>query len=99
MIVFSFLNALLEEIIFRGILLDALDSQIGLRWALLVQAVVFGTGHMLGGYPPGVVGAVLAAIYGLMLVMLRVHSRGLAAPYLAHVVADATIALMVLRPE
>jgi membrane protease YdiL (CAAX protease family) len=99
LITFSLVNALLEEIAFRGILLDALQSQIGLRWALLVLSIVFGTGHMLGGYPPGIVGAVLAAIYGLMLGLLRVYSGGLAAAYFAHIVADAVIVWMVFRPE
>jgi membrane protease YdiL (CAAX protease family) len=99
LIVFSFVNALLEELLFRGVILDALDSQIGLAWALLVQAAVFGYGHMLGGYPPTPLGAVLAGVYGVMLGLLKVYSRGLAAPFLAHIFADATIVLMVFRPE
>jgi membrane protease YdiL (CAAX protease family) len=99
LIVFSLVNALLEELIFRGAVLDALESQIGLAWALPVQAAVFGYGHMLGGYPPTPLGAVLAGVYGVMLGLLKVYSRGLAAPFLAHIFADATIVLMVFRPE
>src|SRR5262249_31202666 len=85
LIVFSAVNALMEELIFRGVLFDALESQFG-RWvALGVQAVVFGMGHTLGGYPPGVLGGVLATIYGLMQGGLRIYSRGLAASWAAHI--------------
>jgi membrane protease YdiL (CAAX protease family) len=97
-IVFAILNALMEEVIFRGILFDALDSQLGVVGALVIQAIIFGRVHMTGGYPPGDLGGVLAGVYGLMLGMLRVYSRGLAAGYLAHIVADAVIAVMVLLP-
>jgi uncharacterized protein len=87
---FSVVNALLEEVIFRGILLDALVPQVGATWAVIVQAVAFGVGHA-HGYPPGYVGMILAGVYGLMLGALRRSAGGLAAPWAAHVVADATI--------
>jgi membrane protease YdiL (CAAX protease family) len=87
---FSAFNALLEEVIFRGILLDALTAAIGASWAVVVQAVAFGVGHV-HGYPPGPLGIALAAMYGLMLGLLRQRSGGLAAPWVAHVFADATI--------
>jgi membrane protease YdiL (CAAX protease family) len=99
LIVFSIVNAVLEELVFRGVVYDSLESQLGITWALLVQAVVFGYGHMLGGYPPGILGAVLASIYGLMQGWLRIYSGGLIAPVLSHIFADATIALMIFRPE
>jgi membrane protease YdiL (CAAX protease family) len=87
---FSAFNALLEEVIFRGILLDALSASIGATWAVIVQAVAFGVGHA-HGYPPGPIGMALAAVYGVMLGWLRQRSGGLAAPWVAHFVADATI--------
>jgi membrane protease YdiL (CAAX protease family) len=87
---FALLNATLEELFFRGVLFDALDSQIGLTWALLVQAVAFGVGHV-NGYPPGPFGAVLAGIYGLLLGVLRWQARGIGLAIVAHIVADATI--------
>jgi uncharacterized protein len=89
-IVFAGVNALLEEALFRGILLDALESQIGIVAAVLAQAFVFGMLHRQG-YPPGLVGIVLATLFGLMLGWLRVKSRGLAAPLIVHIAADATI--------
>jgi len=87
---FVLLNAAMEEALFRGVLLDALESQLTPGAALLAQAVVFGLAHYQG-FPEGPVGVVLAAIYGLILGALRTWAGGLAAPYLAHVAADATI--------
>jgi membrane protease YdiL (CAAX protease family) len=89
-VLFSVFNALLEEMIFRGILLDALTAAIGASWAVVVQALAFGVGHA-HGYPPGPLGIALAAVYGLMLGLVRQVSGGLAAPWMAHVFADATI--------
>ena len=92
---FSLLNTLLEELVFRGVLQDALESQFRPVTALLLQAVIFGIAHYQG-YPMGALGVVLAAIYGLMLGWLRNWVGGLAAPVLVHVFADATIFAMVV---
>lgn len=89
-ILFAPVNALLEEVIFRGVLQDALAARVGMTWAAIVQAVAFGVGHARG-YPLGSVGMVLAAVYGVMLGALRHRAGGLLAPWLAHVCADATI--------
>ena len=91
---FSVLNAVMEEAVFRGVLLDALESQLGPGWAVLVQGVVFGVVHQ-NGYPPGPVGVFLAAVYGVLLGWLRLRSGGMAAPVAAHVCADATIFTLV----
>ncbi len=87
---FSVVNALLEETMFRGLLYDALESQWGWHAAIFGSAAIFGAGHVVG-YPQGLLGAVLAGIYGLMLGWLRHQTGGLAAPVVAHVSADATI--------
>jgi membrane protease YdiL (CAAX protease family) len=87
---FPLLNATLEELVFRGVLFDAVESEWGWPMAVGVTALLFGIGH-LGGYPPGPSGAVLAGIYGGVLGLLRVWVGGLALPVVAHVAADATI--------
>jgi len=87
---FSLLNPVLEEIIFRGVFYQAILAQWSWPVAVLGSAVLFGLGHM-DGYPPGVTGAVLAGIYGLALGTIRHYSKGLLLPVLAHVTADATI--------
>jgi membrane protease YdiL (CAAX protease family) len=88
--VFALVNALLEEMIFRGILLDALDSQIGIKGAIAAQALAFGLLHK-EGYPPGPMGICLATIYGVMLGWLRERSQGLLMPWATHIIADTII--------
>jgi uncharacterized protein len=61
----------------------------------VLQAGSFGLQHA-HGFPRGVIGVALAGSWAVMLGVLRHRSRGLFAPTLAHVVADATIAVLVL---
>jgi uncharacterized protein len=95
-VIFSIGNALLEEVIFRGVLFEAVESQFGVWGAVIGTAALFGYGHM-HGYPPGPMGAVLAGIFGLCLGWLRVFTGGLGLPVLAHIAADATIFTIVAR--
>jgi len=95
-IFFSVLNAVCEEVIFRGILFDALASLWGPRTAAFFTALLFGYGH-LQGYPPGPPGAVLAGLFGLALGGLRIVTSGLALPIFAHIAADATIITLLAR--
>jgi len=87
---FSFVNAALEEVLFRGVLYDALESQWGWQTAVIISSTFFGVLHT-AGYPPGSLGAVMAGIYGVLLGGLRRETGGLLWPIVAHVVADATI--------
>ena len=89
-VIFPLVNASLEELIFRGILFDAIRSDWGPQVAVGATALLFGYGH-LNGYPPGWTGACLAGIYAILLGWLRLSSGGLLLPILAHAVADATI--------
>jgi hypothetical protein len=95
-VLFSIFNAIFEEVVFRGILFDAFESQWGIWVAAVATALLFGYGHM-HGYPPGPLGAVLAGIYGLCLAWLRVFSGGIGLPIIAHVAADATIFIIFAR--
>jgi membrane protease YdiL (CAAX protease family) len=87
---FSVLNAVLEEIIFRGVLYEALVDGYGPLAAVCIQAIAFGVVHA-HGFPRGVIGVAMATLYGLVLGVLRQRSGGLVAPLVAHVFADATI--------
>lgn len=87
---FSVANALAEELVYRGIVFGALERAWGARLALVIQALAFGLAH-IHGFPRGWIGVALATVYGLMTGILRVRSRGLLAPLVAHVAADATI--------
>lgn len=89
---FAIVNATMEEAVFRGILMQALDRTLGEGPASVgVQAVPFAAFHFLSGFPNGVIGVILVLVYGIMLGGLRRLSGGLLAPLAAHVVADLVI--------
>ncbi len=89
---FAMGNAALEEAIFRGIVMDALDSALGPgRASVALQAAPFALLHFHGGFPSGWWGLCMTYIYGIMLGILRRRSQGMLAPWMAHVGADAVI--------
>lgn len=88
---FSVFNALWEELILKGILWHGLEALFARGWVVnVVQAVLFGVIHY-GGFPRGLVGAVMAGIYGFAIGLIRERSEGLLAPVVTHFFADATI--------
>jgi membrane protease YdiL (CAAX protease family) len=89
-VVFTMVNATLEELVFRGVLFDAIRSQWSMWVTLTATSVLFGLGH-LHGFPPGLWGACLAVVFGFAVGGLRVWTGGLALPIVAHMGADATI--------
>jgi len=95
-VIFSLLNATLEELVFRGIFFNSVEPHLGRWWAVLLTAVLFGWGHQQG-YPPGALGMVLSGIYAVALGWLRIISGGLALPIASHVVADATIYIILFK--
>ncbi len=93
---FAMLNAAVEEFAYRGVLMEGLHRGTGsVAFALVGQAVAFGTLH-INGFPRGPVGIALATIYGLMMGTLRIRSRGMLAPWVAHVVTDLVIIAILL---
>ncbi len=93
---FSVLNAALEEILFRGLLWGAVADEWNDGVALAATAILFGVLH-LNGYPPGLIGAVLASFYGLGLGVLRTWASGLGLALACHVSADASIFALLVR--
>lgn len=93
---FALVNAAVEEAIFRGVLQTSLQQLLGPTAAILIQAAAFGLLHVVG-IPTGLVGALMAGTWGILLGVLRHHTRGILAPYAAHVAADLTI-LAVMMP-
>jgi uncharacterized protein len=87
---FSIVNAVLEELLWRGFLQSWLLSVVNPAVAIGLQAISFGAFHFTG-FPGGLAGITLATFYGLMLGALAFRCRGLLAPCVAHVVADAVI--------
>jgi membrane protease YdiL (CAAX protease family) len=89
---FSLGNAALEELAYRGIIMQALDSAGGPGLlSVIVQAWLFGAAHYRAGFPNGTWGLAMATVYGIMLGGLRHRSRGMLAPWLAHVLADGVV--------
>jgi membrane protease YdiL (CAAX protease family) len=95
-VIFTVVNATLEELVFRGILFDALQSQWGMWVTLMATSLLFSVGH-LRGYPSGAVGACMAAVFGFAMGGLRLWTGGLALPIVAHMGADATIYTILVR--
>jgi membrane protease YdiL (CAAX protease family) len=95
-VVFTVVNATLEELVFRGVLFDAVQSQWGPAVAVIATALLFGIGHVRG-YPPGPLGACFAVLFGLVLGALRLWTGGLALPIVAHMGADATIYVILVH--
>ena len=92
---FALLNATMEELIWRGGIQSWLARHTTITVAILLQGISFGALHW-AGFPSGWSGVALATIYGVMLGWLRHATRGLAAPIVAHILADLTIFLLVL---
>lgn len=89
---FALGNAAVEEIVFRGAVMQATDSAVGAgSTSVLIQGWLFGAMHYLRGFPNGLWGVIMAAVYGIMLGVVRRRSAGMLAPWLSHFFADIVI--------
>ncbi|MCX6379125.1 MAG: CPBP family intramembrane metalloprotease [Armatimonadetes bacterium] len=88
--VFALVNSILEEVLFRGILQQALSVQMGANASWAVQGVIFGTLHA-NGVPQGVVGMALASLFGIVLGWIRYKSNGIGLCCIVHFITDAVI--------
>ncbi|MFB7552888.1 type II CAAX prenyl endopeptidase Rce1 family protein [Streptomyces sp. NPDC056154] len=80
-------------------LLAELASAWGVRAAVVLQAVLFGSAHF-AGFSSGPVGVIIAAAWGFVLGVMRVRSGGILITYSVHVTANAVIgmlAVLILR--
>lgn len=91
--IFALVNALAEEFVYRGVIMEALESVFPNRMILVMflQASAFAAAHVSGGFPNGWTGYLMTFVYALMLGWLRKRSHGLLAPYVTHVAADLVI--------
>lgn len=91
--VFALLNAFAEEVVYRGVVQESFARAFGEKHflTLILPAAAFAAAHVAVGFPNGKVGYVMVLIYGVMLGWLRRRTKGMMAPYLAHVLADLTI--------
>lgn len=94
---FAILNAATEEAVYRGVLQRALATTIpNVAVVVALQALAFAALHYQAGFPNGVIGYAMVTIYGSALGYLRHRTGGLAAPFLAHVLADLVIGYVLL---
>ncbi len=92
---FSILNAAVEELAYRGVLMDALEKSVGVGMlSLSGQAAAFGLLH-INGFPRGLSGVILASVFGMLMGWVRRWSGGFLAPWIAHVATDIVIVIMV----
>lgn len=89
---FAALNALVEEVVFRGVLQHALTEVFGNRHGVVwLQAAAFAAFHFARGFPNGWTGYAMTLLYGSALGYLKRWAGGLPAPWICHVLADLTI--------
>jgi membrane protease YdiL (CAAX protease family) len=95
---FALMNAFAEEVVYRGVFLDALLRRFPGRQFLILaaQASAFAAAHYWVGFPNGKLGYLMTFTYACMLGYLRLRSEGMLAPYLAHVAADSVIGITLL---
>jgi membrane protease YdiL (CAAX protease family) len=93
-LVFPAFNALFEEFMARAVLYDGferiLHHSVGI---ILSQAVVFAFWHY-NGFPGGPIGVAMVFAWSVVLGYLRLRSRGMLAPLLAHYLADFAIVII-----
>ena len=96
-LLFSVVNAAVEEAAYRGVVFGALEgTRITPGAALILQAAAFAALHFRAGFPRGAVGVGLTFVYGLVLGELRRRAGGLVVPFITHLLTDLVIVTIVL---
>jgi membrane protease YdiL (CAAX protease family) len=93
---FVTVNALMEELIWRGVIQSSVESAFGPGLiAISLQAASFGLAH-IHGIPRGIAGILLAGSWGIVAGYLRQRTNGLLLPVLTHIAADATVFCLIV---
>lgn len=95
--IFSLLNAFAEEVVYRGIVQESLALVFrNQAIVIILQALAFAAVHYGAGFPNGILGYWMVFVYAIVLGVLRVRTKGILAPYIAHVIADFVIACLLV---
>jgi membrane protease YdiL (CAAX protease family) len=84
-------SALMEETIFRSIMMAFSRAHFSAPVAVVAQSVVFGAMHYRVGFPSSSGGAVLAAIWGLLAGWIVVKAESIYPAYIMHFVIVLTL--------
>jgi membrane protease YdiL (CAAX protease family) len=91
-LIFSLSNAISEEVIYRGAFMAFAGKVIGLRSALVIQAVVFGLAHAGAHFMGSPVPVVLAVGFGGYICgLLVIKTRSLMLPIAVHTAIDLPV--------
>ncbi|MEM7550795.1 MAG: type II CAAX endopeptidase family protein [Bacteroidota bacterium] len=80
---FIFGAAVLEEIVFRGLLFRILESWKGRTWALIISPLLFQLPHAMNPHW-GILPTVMATVFGLTICLMYIHTRTLWLPISFH---------------
>jgi len=96
MLAFALINAAIEELMWRGVMLSALEKAFGSsHFSLGLQAISFGIAHYRGPFLYGWLGVALTTIFGVLVGLLRRQSKGIFAPWVTHAISDFVILCIV----
>jgi uncharacterized protein len=85
-IIFSFTNAILEELIWRGVLLSRFTEQLGEKWAVMITSLGFGLQHYSLGFPwPVCIGF---AFGGFFYAVVTIKSNSILPAIIWHIVLN-----------
>lgn len=95
--VLAFVNAFLEEMVFRIGILPLLASSLSIEAATIPAAIIFGFVHFYGGFPSGLFGASLLSVGGFFLGYFIVAQKGISGAVVWHMLMDIVILSFVLK--
>ena len=95
--VLAFVNATMEELIFRVGMLPLLSQSFSVATATIPAAAIFGFVHFHGGFPNGWFGSLLLAYGGFMLGYLVIAQKGFSASVLWHMLMDMIVLCFTFR--
>lgn len=90
-LLFTLINAVLEEILWRGLILPRVTSLAGEKRGLLITSLVFGLYHISLGFP--IWACLIFAIGGFYMGGSAIISKGLAAPFMIHITVNIIFVL------
>ena len=81
-VLFATVNSLLEEIVWRGLILPRAVSLVGEKQALIITALSFGMYHISFGFP--IWACLIFSVGGIYMGGTSIMSKGLLAPFVMH---------------